>query len=135
MVDSADPQRPTVSERADSSLRALVDSVVATYLGKIADYPADAVVADVLVCDGDLVVAAEELGCVTVGELSEKLLLMAVRPVAVSRLGDEALGRVIAGFTAAVYALDGDDEFTGAALVAYEDMVIACAERDLAGRS
>lgn len=133
MLDDAVPQQPKATDRADTSLRALVDSVVATHLGRIADYPSDAAVADALVCHGDLLDFAEQLNCVTIGELSEKLLLMAVRPISVSRLGDEALGKVIAAASSAVQEMDDDDEFTDAARRAYEDIVIAGAERDLTG--
>ena len=124
---------PGLGGEADGALRALVDAVATTYLGQLADYSADMVIAEQLGEREDLVSIAEQTGCSTVGELSQYLLLMAVRPVAVSALGDDALGRVTAMFSAAVAGMGDGHEFAGAARAAYESIVIAGAERDLYG--
>ncbi|OBB94631.1 hypothetical protein [Mycolicibacterium peregrinum] len=124
---------PGLGGEADEALRALVDAVATTYLGQLADYPADTVIAEQLCEREDLVDIAEQTGCSTVGELSQYLLLMAVRPVAVSALGDDALGKVTAMFSTVVQGMGDGHEFTGAARAAYESIAIAGAERDLSG--
>lgn len=100
---------------ADRALRVLVDAVATTYLGQFADYPPDAVISEQFCERADLVDVAEQTGCSTVGELSEYLLLMAVRPVAVSGLGDDALGKVTAMFSAVVAGMGDGHEFGDAA--------------------
>lgn len=124
---------PGLGGEADKALRVLVDAVASTYLGQLADYPADTVIAEELCDRADLVDIAAQTGCSTVGELSHYLLLMAIRPVAVSALGDDALGKVAAMFSAAVQGMRDGHEFTGAARAAYESIVIVGAERDLFG--
>ncbi|MBU8814158.1 MULTISPECIES: hypothetical protein [Mycobacteriaceae] len=137
MVDSsgsgAESFGPGLGGEADKALRVLVDAVATTYLGQLADYPPDTVISEQLCERADLVDVAEQTGCATVGELSQYLLLMAVRPVAVSGLGDDALGKVTAMFSAVVASMGDGHEFGDAARAAYESIVIAGAERDLSG--
>lgn len=118
--------------QADKALQALLDTITTTLLGDLAEYPPEMVIAEELSYRTDLVDTAERAGCVTVGELSQHLLLMAVRSVAVSRLCDEALGKVLAMFSEAVQEAGECDchPFAGAAKKAYEDLAIAAAERD-----
>lgn len=124
MASSADSQ-------ADKTLQALLDAVTTTYLGLLAEYPAEMVIADDLSYRTDLVDIAESAGCTTVGELSQHLLLMAVRPVGVSRLCDEALGRVLVMFSDVVQEAGCDcHPFAAEAMKAYEYMAIAAAERN-----
>jgi len=124
---------PGLGGEADKALRVLVDAVATRYLGQLADYAPDTVIAEQLCEHADLVDVSEQTECSTVGELSQYLLLMAVRPVAVSALGDDALGKVIAMFSAVVAGMGDGHEFGEAARAAYESIVIAGAERDLSG--
>lgn len=120
--------------QADKALQALRDMVATTYLGQLAEFPAEMVIAEDLGYRSDLVGIAESAGCLTVGELSQYLLLMAVRPVAVSGLCDEALGKVLAMFSEVVREATECDchPFSGAAMEVYEDVAIAAAERQFA---
>lgn len=123
MVTGADSQ-------ADKVLRALLDAVASAYLGELAEYPAGTVIAQELRDREDLVEIAASTGCATVGELCEYLLMLAVRPVGVSRLCDDTLARVAATFSKAVREMDDGHQFDGPARAAYQDMAIAAAERD-----